>query len=148
MSAGATGFLCACWLVARAIAPKFPLEWDESQTQANFLQYNRNWTTIPTRPTQWLPKPAAVTAKQKCIESITPKWEDGCATFLDLGISRTRKTDNFLVAASNGATWAFGGGLPMGSGVLGNPRPNSGPMTSFAQTIGGSSQPATPLDLS
>jgi CCR4-NOT transcription complex subunit 2 len=36
----------------------------------------------------------------------------------------------------------------MGSGVLGNPRPNSGPMTSFAQTIGGSSQPATPLDLS
>lgn len=55
-----------------------------------------------------------------------------------------------LAIASNGATWAFGGGggLPMGSGVLSNARPNSGPMTSFAQTIGGSSQPATPLDLS
>ncbi|RDL33608.1 Uncharacterized protein BP5553_07976 [Venustampulla echinocandica] len=50
--------------------------------------------------------------------------------------------------ASNGATWAFGGGVPMGSQGLGNPRANNGPMTSFAQTIGGSSQPATPLDLS
>ncbi|KAH8659150.1 NOT2 family protein-like protein [Tricladium varicosporioides] len=50
--------------------------------------------------------------------------------------------------ASNGATWAFGGGVPMGNSGLGNPRPNAGPMTSFAQTIGGSSQPATPLDLS
>ncbi|KAF4627592.1 hypothetical protein G7Y89_g10559 [Cudoniella acicularis] len=50
--------------------------------------------------------------------------------------------------AGNGATWAFGGGVPMGSTGLGNPRPNPGSMTSFAQTIGGSSQPATPLDLS
>lgn len=49
--------------------------------------------------------------------------------------------------ANNGATWAFGG-VPMGGAGLGNPRPNNGPMTSFAQTIGGSSQPATPLDLS
>jgi len=36
----------------------------------------------------------------------------------------------------------------MGNAGLGNPRPNNGPMSSFAQTIGGSSQPATPLDLS
>ncbi|CAG8949256.1 hypothetical protein HYFRA_00004881 [Hymenoscyphus fraxineus] len=50
--------------------------------------------------------------------------------------------------ASNGATWAFGGGVPMGNAGLGNPRPNNGPMTSFAQTIGGSSQAAAPLDLS
>lgn len=51
--------------------------------------------------------------------------------------------------ASNGAMWAFGGaGVPMGSGVLGNSRPNNSSMTSFAQTIGGSSQPATPLDMS
>jgi len=50
--------------------------------------------------------------------------------------------------ASNGATWAFGGGVPMGGAGLGAPRPNNGPMTSFAQTIGASSQPATPLDLS
>lgn len=49
-------------------------------------------------------------------------------------------------AAGNGATWAFGGGVPMGSAGLQNQRPNNGPMTSFAQ-IGGS-QPATPLDLS
>lgn len=52
------------------------------------------------------------------------------------------------MVASNGGTWAFGGGVPMGSAGLGNPRPNNGPMTSFAQTIGASSQPATPLDLS
>ncbi|KAH8789506.1 hypothetical protein F5882DRAFT_325077 [Hyaloscypha sp. PMI_1271] len=50
--------------------------------------------------------------------------------------------------AGNGATWAFGGGVPMGNAGLGNPRPNNAPMSSFAQTIGGSSQPATPLDLS
>ncbi|KAE9363483.1 hypothetical protein N431DRAFT_431701 [Stipitochalara longipes BDJ] len=50
--------------------------------------------------------------------------------------------------AGNGATWAFGGGVPMGNAGLGNPRTNNGPMSSFAQTIGGSSQPATPLDLS
>ncbi|TAQ84081.1 hypothetical protein B7494_g7591 [Chlorociboria aeruginascens] len=49
--------------------------------------------------------------------------------------------------ASNGSTWAFGG-VPMGNAGLANPRPNNAPMTSFAQTIGGSSQPATPLDLS
>ncbi|TVY90138.1 General negative regulator of transcription subunit, partial [Lachnellula willkommii] len=49
--------------------------------------------------------------------------------------------------ASNGASWAFGGGVPMGSTGLGNPRPNNGPITSFAQTVGGSSQPATPLDI-
>ena len=54
----------------------------------------------------------------------------------------------FVDVAGNGATWAFGGGVPMGSAGLGNPRPNAGPMSSFAQTIGGSSQPATPLDLS
>jgi CCR4-NOT transcription complex subunit 2 len=53
----------------------------------------------------------------------------------------------FVPLASNGGTWAFGGGVPIGGG-LGNPRPNNGPMTSFAQTIGGSSQPGTPLDLS
>jgi CCR4-NOT transcription complex subunit 2 len=35
----------------------------------------------------------------------------------------------------------------MGSAGLPSQRPNNGPMTSFAQTIGGS-QPATPLDLS
>ncbi|RKF57112.1 putative not2 family protein [Golovinomyces cichoracearum] len=46
--------------------------------------------------------------------------------------------------AANGATWAFGGGMPMGNAGIGGPRP--GPMTSFAQTIGGSSQPSTPLD--
>ncbi|KAF8863231.1 NOT2 family protein-like protein [Acephala macrosclerotiorum] len=50
--------------------------------------------------------------------------------------------------ASNGSTWAFGGGIPMGSAGLENRRANNGPMTSFAQTIGGSSQPQTPLDLS
>lgn len=46
--------------------------------------------------------------------------------------------------------WAFGGGpgAAMGGGVLGNPRPNNAAMSSFAQTIGGSSQPATPLDMS
>jgi hypothetical protein len=49
-----------------------------------------------------------------------------------------------VVLASNGATWAFGGGAPMAGGLV-NPRPNS----SFAQTIGGgSSQSTTPLDLS
>ncbi|KAI9054611.1 hypothetical protein LZ554_001764 [Drepanopeziza brunnea f. sp. 'monogermtubi'] len=48
--------------------------------------------------------------------------------------------------ASNGATWGFGA-VPMGSAGLGNPRSNN-PMASFAQTIGGSSQPSTPLDLS
>jgi CCR4-NOT transcription complex subunit 2 len=53
-----------------------------------------------------------------------------------------------VVLAGNGSTWAFGGGVPMGSAGLGNPRPNNGPMTSFAQTIGGTSQSATPLDLS
>lgn len=52
------------------------------------------------------------------------------------------------ILAGNGATWAFGGGVPMGSAGLGNPRPNNGPMASFAQSLGGSSQPATPLDLS
>ncbi len=36
----------------------------------------------------------------------------------------------------------------MGSAAMGNPRPNNGGLTSFAQTIGASSQPATPLDLS
>lgn len=36
----------------------------------------------------------------------------------------------------------------MGSAGLGNARPGNAPMTSFAQTIGGSSQPATSLDLS
>ena len=51
-----------------------------------------------------------------------------------------------LIIAGNGASWAFGG-VPMGTG-LPNARPNNGPMTSFAQTIGASSQPATPLDLS
>ena len=66
---------------------------------------------------------------------------------------RIDENHNVLMAvsvdvASNGPTWAFGGGLPMGSAGLGNPRPSAGPMTSFAQTIGGSSQPATPLDLS
>ncbi|KAL2061738.1 hypothetical protein VTL71DRAFT_7116 [Oculimacula yallundae] len=50
--------------------------------------------------------------------------------------------------AGNGTTWGFGGGLPMGSAGLGNTRPSNAPMTSFAQTIGGSSQPATSLDLS
>ncbi|KAG9231735.1 hypothetical protein BJ875DRAFT_545138 [Amylocarpus encephaloides] len=50
--------------------------------------------------------------------------------------------------AGNGATWAFGGGIPMGNAGLGNPRPNIGPMSSFAQTIGGSSQAAASLDLS
>lgn len=50
--------------------------------------------------------------------------------------------------AGNGASWAFGGGVPMGSAGLGNPRPNNGPMTSFAQSLGSSSQPSTPLDLS
>lgn len=34
----------------------------------------------------------------------------------------------------------------MGNVGLGGPRP--GPMSSFAQTIGSSSQPSTPLDLS
>ncbi|RDW79723.1 hypothetical protein BP6252_04361 [Coleophoma cylindrospora] len=37
--------------------------------------------------------------------------------------------------------------MPMGSAGLPNPRPNNGPMASFAQAMGGSSQPATPLDL-
>ncbi|KAH6716918.1 hypothetical protein BKA61DRAFT_600735 [Leptodontidium sp. MPI-SDFR-AT-0119] len=50
--------------------------------------------------------------------------------------------------AGNGTTWGFGGGVPMGSAGLGNARPGNAPMTSFAQTIGGSSQPATSLDLS
>jgi hypothetical protein len=50
--------------------------------------------------------------------------------------------------ASNGATWAFGGGVPMGNTGLATSRPNNGPVTSFAQTIGGSSQSAAPLDLS
>lgn len=50
------------------------------------------------------------------------------------------------MTAANGATWAFGGGIPMGNVGLGGPRP--GPMSSFAQTIGSSSQPSTPLDLS
>jgi len=36
----------------------------------------------------------------------------------------------------------------MGNAGLGNPRPNNGPMSSFAQTIGGASQQATPLDMS
>jgi CCR4-NOT transcription complex subunit 2 len=49
--------------------------------------------------------------------------------------------------AGNGASWAFGGG-PMGSAGLGNPRPNNSSMASFAQSLGGSSQPSTPLDLS
>ncbi|RKF55307.1 putative not2 family protein [Erysiphe neolycopersici] len=48
--------------------------------------------------------------------------------------------------ASNGATWAFGGGIPMSNASLAGLRPS--PMTSFAQTIGGSSVPSTPLDLS
>ena len=60
--------------------------------------------------------------------------------------NRERNADGVYVA-SKGATWAFGGGVPMGSAGLGNPRPNGG-MTSYSQTIGGSSQPATPLDLS
>jgi CCR4-NOT transcription complex subunit 2 len=50
--------------------------------------------------------------------------------------------------ASNGATWAFGGGVPMGNTGLPASRPNNGPVTSFAQTIGASSQSAAPLDLS
>lgn len=53
-----------------------------------------------------------------------------------------------VTLAGNGSTWAFGGGVPIGNAGQGNPRLNNGPMTSFAQTIGGSSQPATPLDLS
>ncbi|POS86030.1 hypothetical protein EPUL_002826 [Erysiphe pulchra] len=48
--------------------------------------------------------------------------------------------------AANGATWAFGGGVPMSSAGLVGLRPS--PMTSFSQTIGGSSVPSTPLDLS
>ncbi|KAH8592930.1 hypothetical protein B0O99DRAFT_224611 [Bisporella sp. PMI_857] len=49
----------------------------------------------------------------------------------------------------NNSTWAFGGGVPMGSAGLNATRQNPSSMTSFAQTIGGgSSQPATPLDLS
>ncbi|CZT43855.1 related to cell division control protein CDC36 [Rhynchosporium secalis] len=51
------------------------------------------------------------------------------------------------MAGNGGTTWGFGG-LPMGSAGLANTRPSNAPMTSFAQTIGGSSQPATPLDLS
>ncbi|KAH8804999.1 NOT2 family protein-like protein [Xylogone sp. PMI_703] len=47
--------------------------------------------------------------------------------------------------ASNGGTWAFGAGVPLGGGALPNSRPNNAPMTSFAQTIGGPSQQA-PLD--
>ncbi|PBP26037.1 NOT2/NOT3/NOT5 family protein [Diplocarpon rosae] len=66
-------------------------------------------------------------------------------------ISQNRNVGNRLppvgkMVASNGSTWGFGG-VPMGSAGLGNPRSNN-PMASFAQTIGGSSQPATPLDLS
>ncbi|CAL3969807.1 unnamed protein product, partial [Diplocarpon coronariae] len=65
-------------------------------------------------------------------------------------ISQNRNVANRLPPggkmAGNGSTWGFGG-VPMGSAGLGNPRSNN-PMTSFAQTIGGSSQPATPLDLS
>ncbi|KAI6709483.1 hypothetical protein JHW43_007981 [Diplocarpon mali] len=66
-------------------------------------------------------------------------------------ISQNRNVANRLppggkMVAGNGSTWGFGG-VPMGSAGLGNPRSNN-PMTSFAQTIGGSSQPATPLDLS
>jgi len=54
-----------------------------------------------------------------------------------------------VLLASNGATWAFGGGAPMGIASIGNPRPNNGPMTSFAQAMGGgSTQQATSLDLS
>ncbi|RFU28277.1 hypothetical protein B7463_g8050, partial [Scytalidium lignicola] len=53
--------------------------------------------------------------------------------------------------ATNGGTWTFGAGVPIGGGVgsggggLPNSRPNNPPMTSFAQTIGGPSQQA-PLD--
>ena len=65
------------------------------------------------------------------------KWDNEVLTFV------------CLVIAGNGSTWAFGGaGVPMGAAGLGNPRANNGAMSSFAQTIGGSSQPATPLDLS
>ncbi|CAD6501271.1 BgTH12-01523 [Blumeria graminis f. sp. triticale] len=55
----------------------------------------------------------------------------------------TSKTANSI--ANSGANWAFGG-VPMGNTGIGVPRP--GPMSSFAQTIGASSQPSTPLDLS
>ncbi|KAI6244825.1 General negative regulator of transcription subunit 2 [Erysiphe necator] len=48
--------------------------------------------------------------------------------------------------AANNATWAFGGGIPMGNAGLVGLRPS--PMTGFGQTIGGSSLPSTPLDLS
>ncbi|PQE28988.1 hypothetical protein CJF30_00004021 [Rutstroemia sp. NJR-2017a BBW] len=82
---------------------------------------------------QWLPK-STTNTKQECVEQDTAERENGYGSLQDL--------------ANNGATWAFGG-VPMGGAGLGNPRPNNGPMTSFAQTIGGgSSQPATPLDLS
>lgn len=53
-----------------------------------------------------------------------------------------------LTTASNGTTWAFGGGVPMGNTGLATSRPGNAPMTSFAQTIGASSQNAAPLDLS
>ena len=58
------------------------------------------------------------------------------------------RTDGLEYIANNGATWAFGGAVPMGAaGLQGqNPRAN-GPMASFAQSLGGS-QPATPLELS
>ncbi|RKF71904.1 putative not2 family protein [Golovinomyces cichoracearum] len=63
-------------------------------------------------------------------------------------ISQNRNVSSRIPPGSkmtaNGATWAFGGGMPMGNAGIGGPRP--GPMTSFAQTIGGSSQPSTPLD--
>lgn len=50
--------------------------------------------------------------------------------------------------ASNGGSWPFGSNVPMGSGGLVNPRPNNVVMSSFAQTIGASSQSSAPLDLS
>jgi hypothetical protein len=64
----------------------------------------------------------------------------------DAQSGRDELTDINHITASNGASWAFGGGIPMGCAGLPNPRP-SNPATSFAQTIGGP-QPATPLDLS
>ncbi|KAM9874101.1 NOT2/NOT3/NOT5 family protein [Verticillium dahliae] len=52
----------------------------------------------------------------------------------------------FLSAGSNGSGWAFGNGMPMGGATLQNPSRQLGGNVSFAQSLGGSSQPSTPLD--
>lgn len=50
---------------------------------------------------------------------------------------------DLCLESGGGATWAFGAGVPMGSGQ----RSGSGALSSFAQTIGGA-QATTQLDMS